>query len=368
MEDDERELAKWNRRIEENRKIRASGLLDEANLLVYSMQKLSHKTTGLNLLDRYYIWSLVKKGYEINERDDTVRSYGIPPMVHAATRGWLMLTHLFVSNSGDVNYTSSIQESPISAACRRQHMTVIRYLAQRGANLNICDKSGFSCLRWACKHQDTSMLKLLLRYGASVTMDCGTTQLSALDWAREYDNITMVSLLEEQLVKEKKVTLTKLEAKHNEELALKKAKKKSKKLATEAAVINDHQLETTVTVRQRRARERIEQQQRQRIENHEQHTKAAFEARAKEVLTKISPVEHEVFSLPVEKEWYKVKSMHWQERSKQVKVDPEFETLSRLKRVMELSHSAMDEFATEPTPTHPPKALSVNFYFPKHSS
>ena len=54
----DKDLAKWKRRIEENRYIREH-LLDKANLLVYTIQNLSARPRPLGMVDLYTIWSVV---------------------------------------------------------------------------------------------------------------------------------------------------------------------------------------------------------------------------------------------------------------------------------------------------------------------
>ncbi|RHY16911.1 hypothetical protein DYB28_003319 [Aphanomyces astaci] len=54
-DDDDREVAKWKRRLDENKYIRAN-LLDQANMLSYTMQRLSARHRGLGVVDVYSIW------------------------------------------------------------------------------------------------------------------------------------------------------------------------------------------------------------------------------------------------------------------------------------------------------------------------
>ncbi|CAK4110342.1 unnamed protein product [Aphanomyces euteiches] len=173
----DKDLAKWKRRIEENRYIREH-LLDKANLLVYTIQSLSARPRPLGIVDLYTIWRLVGQGYNVNERDDN----GIPPLVHCAVRGWLVAIAMLFKSPCDVNVTSIYQETALSAACRRGHLHVVRYLLWHGADTSVRDKvtsfftrltkcerqSGFSCLRWAAKNRHVAMVKLLLKRGASV--------------------------------------------------------------------------------------------------------------------------------------------------------------------------------------------------------
>jgi ankyrin repeat protein len=62
-------------------------------------------------------------------------------------------------------------------------MRAIKLLLRRGAQTDLMDRTGYSALRWAVIHEHVDMVKLLLRYNASVTKDCYTTG-SALDIAR----------------------------------------------------------------------------------------------------------------------------------------------------------------------------------------
>ena len=55
-DDEARQLAKWKRRIAENKYIREHGLLEQSNLLSYAMHKLSHQRVPLSLGDRFTIW------------------------------------------------------------------------------------------------------------------------------------------------------------------------------------------------------------------------------------------------------------------------------------------------------------------------
>ncbi|OQR92496.1 hypothetical protein ACHHYP_03646 [Achlya hypogyna] len=360
MTDEARELAKWKRRIDENRYIRQQGLLSQANLLAYAMQKLAHQTPAVGLADKYYIWGLLKQGYSVNERDDT----GVPPLVHAATRGWYFFVHLFLSYDGDINYTSTIQESAVCAACRRQRSGLVRYLAHRGADLNICDKSGFSCLRWACKHQDVGLLQILLSYGASVSKDCGTSQRSALDWACECENHAMVALLERALVKEKQATLADLQNRKRQAGLLKRLLRKTVQEPpiepTEKSTESDAE---ALSVRHRRAQARREQQQLARIQAHEQHAKAAFEARAATVMKTLRPKEIPPVVIAVETEWRKVKPMKWSQCPVPRKVDAQAQVLVDLKRIQDIARAATDDFDMA-TPRLK-KSPSLGFYCPE---
>ncbi|KAL3667202.1 hypothetical protein V7S43_007437 [Phytophthora oleae] len=75
-------------------------------------------------------------------------------------------------------------------------MKAIKLLLKRGAQTDLQDRTGFSALRWAVIHQHVDMVKLLLRYNASVTKDCYTLG-SALDIARQGTSKPHAFILEE---------------------------------------------------------------------------------------------------------------------------------------------------------------------------
>ncbi|ETV72777.1 hypothetical protein H257_12145 [Aphanomyces astaci] len=358
-DDDDREVAKWKRRLDENKYIRAN-LLDQANMLSYTMQRLSARHRGLGVVDVYSIWRMLGQGYSIDERDDN----GVPPLVHCAIRGWLGVILMFSQHPHNVNVTSTMQETAVSAACRRGHMNVVRYLIRRDADLSVCDKSGFSCLRWAAKHRNKHLVRLLLQRGVSVQKDCGTVNHSALDWARANHDEDIENMLVAVLVEEKKVQVAILQQ---------KAKATHEKSAASAAKVV---AEATAVV----AEPTMEERRQEHLKHQEQERDAAFRERVDalysqqpvQLLKSLRPIEVAPLPVPVaETEWRKKECMAWE----RVAVSPKRQeeatphvNMTRIRQLMTMdddvedaSMDALVSFAQRAKP----KPASLKFYCPE---
>ncbi|CAK4236543.1 unnamed protein product [Aphanomyces euteiches] len=364
----DKDLAKWKRRIEENRYIREH-LLDKANLLVYTIQSLSARPRPLGIVDLYTIWRLVGQGYNVNERDDN----GIPPLVHCAVRGWLVAIAMLFKSPCDVNVTSIYQETALSAACRRGHLHVVRYLLWHGADTSVRDKvtsfftrltkcerqSGFSCLRWAAKNRHVAMVKLLLKRGAS---DCGTTSPSALDWARDNHDKEIEGLLMSVLIQEKEAQLRGLQAKESDVAPSRPPPPTPPPAIAEATV----EPETKQNSRLARLADERRAQQSQLMEE-------ALARQTDMYLKSIRPAHKEetLMQAAVHTEWRKVKPHKW----KLVGLPPKRESSTRvdMRRIQQLT--ALDDLDEE-TPTtidamatfaikHQPKPARFKYFCPQ---
>ncbi|RLN70203.1 hypothetical protein BBJ28_00020554, partial [Nothophytophthora sp. Chile5] len=74
-----------------------------------------------------------------------------------------------------------LHETALIVACRNKRMRAIKFLLKRGARTDLVDRTGYSALRWAVTHEHVAMVKLLLRYNASVTKRVVEPQLEELD-------------------------------------------------------------------------------------------------------------------------------------------------------------------------------------------
>ncbi|RLN73197.1 hypothetical protein BBJ28_00018433 [Nothophytophthora sp. Chile5] len=62
-----------------------------------------------------------------------------------------------------------LHETALIVACRNKRMRTIKFLLKRGSRTDLVDRTGYSALRWAVTHEHVAMVRLLLRYNASVT-------------------------------------------------------------------------------------------------------------------------------------------------------------------------------------------------------
>ncbi|KAF0754446.1 hypothetical protein AaE_005323 [Aphanomyces astaci] len=417
-DDDDREVAKWKRRLDENKYIRAN-LLDQANMLSYTMQRLSARHRGLGVVDVYSIWwevmlkpqamslkgmhrRMLGQGYSIDERDDNVRmdptcsTYVANWAVELRachrwctaqlydTRGWLGVILMFSQHPHNVNVTSTMQETAVSAACRRGHMNVVRYLIRRDADLSVCDKvSGNLCL--LCISNSVTVWVFVLAVGSQtpkqtprpVTLaawsvcakglhsrDCGTVNHSALDWARANHDEDIENMLVAVLVEEKKVQVAILQQ---------KAKATHEKSAASAAKVV---AEATAVV----AEPTMEERRQEHLKHQEQERDAAFRERVDalysqqpvQLLKSLRPIEVAPLPVPVaETEWRKKECMAWE----RVAVSPKRQeeatphvNMTRIRQLMTMdddvedaSMDALVSFAQRAKP----KPASLKFYCPE---
>jgi uncharacterized protein len=88
-------------------------------------------------------------------------------------------------------------DSPLLMALFRNQVEAARILLAAGADPNVEGCEGDTPLRWCAEHGDTSMAAMLLRCGATKTINSagGPTGRTALGWAAHSLNIPMVVLL-----------------------------------------------------------------------------------------------------------------------------------------------------------------------------
>ncbi|ETV98234.1 hypothetical protein, variant [Aphanomyces invadans] len=209
---------------------------------------------------------------------------------------------LFSQHTYNVDVTSTFQETAVSAACRRGHLSIVRYLIHRGADLSVCDKSGFSCLRWAAKHRNKPLVRLLLQRGVSVRKDCSSSYHSALDWARENHDEDIEGMLMAVLIEEKRNQRTKLQqAAAGNETGI------PARAATAVVV------KTSQDIKEEQRQERVDQAARDRDTAFRERVDVLYNKQTVQDIKRFRPMEESESPVPMaETEWRKKKAMTWE--------------------------------------------------------
>ncbi len=113
----------------------------------------------------------------------TTRAAGPDEDLHAAARaGDLAAVKAAVEKGADVNTRTEYGATALSYACDRGHVEVVRFLIERGANVNRADTFYQSTpLTWAAFNGHSEVVKLLLEHGALGANDVLTLAVSQGD-------------------------------------------------------------------------------------------------------------------------------------------------------------------------------------------
>ncbi|XP_061191864.1 protein fem-1 homolog C-like [Saccostrea echinata] len=105
-----------------------------------------------------------------------------PPLWVTAIRGNLPLAAVLLDHGADVNGRSNSQSAAVRTACYKNDEKMVEFLISKGADVNIPNRYGSSCLMNAVKC--ASLVKLLVEKGANVNArETKKMQLTALHYA-----------------------------------------------------------------------------------------------------------------------------------------------------------------------------------------
>ena len=119
---------------------------------------------------------LVSKGADVNVRPELVPgcsevsvnglvislSYSCPPLIEAIKGDHIDIVRFLLDKGADVDITSSDGQSAVIMAARRGNAVAIKLLSDKGADLNVCDKLGRSALSESLSHFNYDCFEALL--------------------------------------------------------------------------------------------------------------------------------------------------------------------------------------------------------------
>lgn len=134
---------------------------------------------------------LLERGVNVNMPDYTDNT----PLCRAASRGHLTTVKLLVERGADLELREKLERmAPLTHAVRRGHLETVTYLLQAGANVEAKDKQDWTPLVWAVYRRNKPIVNILLKHGADLEAgaDLGFT---ALFEAVLYDDVEMADHL-----------------------------------------------------------------------------------------------------------------------------------------------------------------------------
>ena len=91
-----------------------------------------------------------------------------PPIWVASAAGHIALVKYLLQKGADVNAVTSTNSTSLRAACFDGHFDIVEYLIQNGANIEIANQHNHTCLMIACFKKHFEIVKVLVKNGAEV--------------------------------------------------------------------------------------------------------------------------------------------------------------------------------------------------------
>ncbi|NXF99102.1 FEM1A protein, partial [Sakesphorus luctuosus] len=109
----------------------------------------------------------VEEGGSVSFDGETIE--GAPPLWAASAAGHLRVVRSLLDHGASVNQTTLTNSTPLRAACFDGHLDIVRYLVgERGADLEVANRHGHTCLMISCYKGHREIARYLLEKGADV--------------------------------------------------------------------------------------------------------------------------------------------------------------------------------------------------------
>ena len=92
-------------------------------------------------------------------------------MHYAARCGYLNIVELLIRSGASITEINAAHQTALHVACINGHLDICRYLLQEplavsSQLIGMIDNNGFSCIHYACRSGNASLVDLLLQNGA----------------------------------------------------------------------------------------------------------------------------------------------------------------------------------------------------------
>ena len=117
------------------------------------------------------------------DMDHADSMYDRTPLFAASRHGHLTVVRFLVTHGADMEKAGDDGWTPLITASYYGHLGVIRYLLENGANMDQVDVQGRTSLHWAVRNGNLEATKLLMIYGADLNAKTNVGYLPS-DFAR----------------------------------------------------------------------------------------------------------------------------------------------------------------------------------------
>ena len=109
---------------------------------------------------------LIKQKCNIKFDNDEIE--GAPPLWIAAACGHLNIVKFLVEKGAQINSTTQTLSTPLRAACYDGHYSTVKYLVECGSDINCVNRHGHTCLMISSFKGHLKIVRYLIRNGADV--------------------------------------------------------------------------------------------------------------------------------------------------------------------------------------------------------
>jgi len=104
----------------------------------------------------------------------------VEPIVEAAKNGdFQTVKSILTKDPSKLNATDQNNYTSLHWACMRAHWDVVKYLIEKGADLNFVGGDGGTQINWAVHHDNVDIIRLMVEKGAKLNIrnQWGMTEL-----------------------------------------------------------------------------------------------------------------------------------------------------------------------------------------------
>ena len=125
------------------------------------------------------VQALVAAGADIDERQYYVDYGSCTPLLHAVEKGHVTVTRYLIERGADKEATNWVGKTPLVVAAMEGHIEVVRMLIEHGVNKEAAICGGLTALMHACVYGHVAVVEYLLEQGCDVDHvdNCGDTAL-----------------------------------------------------------------------------------------------------------------------------------------------------------------------------------------------
>jgi len=137
------------------------------------------------------VHSIIKK---VANKVNNIDNQGWTPLTIACTKESIKIVKCLIKNGADINQADSHGEFPLIIACKKENEEIAKLLIENGVNMNVRNKAGETPLTIACASVCKPIILLLVKNGVDINM-AGVQGTTPLIMACKNENPALVKYL-----------------------------------------------------------------------------------------------------------------------------------------------------------------------------